>query len=100
MLVQVVNKLRSNETWQDNVFIDKMEQPEEGTDEEVDATIKLTIEAPANIQDQVFSRWGTVLAALRCSLILELSFTSLLWRSKETARPTSILSNYHELFYL
>jgi len=67
---KVIDKMRRDSKWQSHAranfkvsfddFVSKLEQLEE---EDIDAAVKMATEAPANIQDPVFSRWGTVLAA-------------------------------------
>ena len=41
-----------------------LEELEEGSNDGIDVAVKLTTEAPKNVQDPIFSRWGTVLAAI------------------------------------
>ena len=41
-----------------------LEESEESSGDDIGVAIKLTTEAPKNVQDPVFSRWGTVLAAI------------------------------------
>jgi len=75
MWANVVDKLRNDDTLQTMArekckgafhdFMEMVEKLEMGTDEELDAAVKLTTEAPSNVQDPVFSRWGTVLAAIQ-----------------------------------
>lgn len=74
MWARVVDKLRKDDEWAKvanekckhafREMMEKLEKLEMGTEEEKSAATKLTTEAPANIQDPVFSRWGTVLAAI------------------------------------
>ena len=66
----VIEKMRNDRLWQSvarndfpqafEKFMSKLDELEEV---DPDAAFKMSYEAPANIQDPVFSRWGTVLAA-------------------------------------
>ncbi|KAL7530309.1 hypothetical protein ACHAXR_007396 [Thalassiosira sp. AJA248-18] len=74
MWAKVIQKLRTDTRYQKvalekckhsyEEFMSVLQSMEEGTDEDLDAAIKMSTEAPANIQDPVFSRWGTILAAV------------------------------------
>ena len=71
MWAQVVQKLRTDEKWQSigndkckKSLNDLMEKLMTLEDDDIDAAIKFSTEAPTNLQDPVFSRWGTVLAAI------------------------------------
>ena len=64
-------KMRTDPTWTNlasanfpqayNTFVTKLNELE---DTDSDASLKISSAAPVNIQDPVFSRWGTVLAAI------------------------------------
>ena len=74
MWARVVDKLRTDCHWQTSVFekckqsleefMKYLEELEEGSNDGIDVAVKLTTEAPKNVQDPIFSRWGTVLAAI------------------------------------
>ena len=66
----VIEKMRNNRLWQSvarndfpQAFEEFMSKLDELEEVDPDAALKMSYEAPANIQDPVFSRWGTVLAA-------------------------------------
>jgi hypothetical protein len=69
-----IQYLRDNQSWQDIAwdkcevafkdFMSRLEELEEGDDEAIDAAVKMSSKAPANLQDPVMTRWGTILAAV------------------------------------
>ena len=74
MWARVVTKLQTNRHWQNiafkkcrqsfEEFMKYLEELEEFSNDGIDVGVKLMTEAPKNVQDPVFSRWGTVLAAI------------------------------------
>lgn len=68
---KTILKMRSDPTWMDlasnnfpqayDMFVTKLNELE---DTDLDAALEISSAAPVNIQDPVFSRWGTVLAAI------------------------------------
>ena len=74
MWARVIDKLRNDPKYQKAAlenckysyeqFMTLLEELESGSDENLDKAIKIVTEAPANTQDPVFSRWGTVMAAV------------------------------------
>ena len=71
---RIITTLRDNAKWQTialdkckhafDDFMDKLEELEDGDEDEIYEAIKLATEAPANVKDPTFSRWETVLPAL------------------------------------
>jgi ABC-type amino acid transport substrate-binding protein len=45
-------------------FMDRLEALEEGDGDALAAAVEMTSKAPANLQDPVMTRWGTILAAV------------------------------------
>jgi hypothetical protein len=46
-------------------FMNRLDALEDGDEDALAAAVKMTSKAPANIQDPVMTRWGTILAAVR-----------------------------------
>ena len=72
MWAQVVHRIRTDLKYQQRAseacmlaFETFMTLAQDLENTYIDATVKLTTEAPSNVADPVFSRWGTVLAAVR-----------------------------------
>ena len=71
---RIITTLRENAKWQTialdkcklafDDFFDKLEELEDGDEDDIYEAIKLANEAPANVKDPTFSRWETVLPAL------------------------------------
>ncbi|KAL7549953.1 hypothetical protein ACHAWF_013218, partial [Thalassiosira exigua] len=69
MWAMTINKLQNDAAWQNEASA-KCKQPFEEfmaklrklEDTDLDAMVKLTSEAPKNVQDPILSRWGTVVA--------------------------------------
>jgi hypothetical protein len=70
-----IQYLRDNHKWQGVAcekcdiaftdFMDRLEALENGDDDALAAALDMSSKAPANLQDPVMTRWGTILAAVR-----------------------------------
>ena len=70
-----IQYLRDDHKWQDIAckkcnmaftdFMDRLEALENGDDDALAAALNMSSKAPANLQDPVMTRWGTILAAVR-----------------------------------
>jgi len=71
---KTIQYLRDHASWQTTAldkckhafddFMSKLQDLEEGDEKDFNKAVKLTTEAPSNLQDPVMTRWGTVLSAV------------------------------------
>ena len=71
---RTIDYLRNNSRWQKiatnkckiafNDFIDRLNNLEDGDEDDLMEAIRMATEAPTNVQDPVMTRWGTVLSAV------------------------------------
>ena len=69
-----IQSLRVKHSWQETAcdkcelafteFMSRLEELEGGDNKAIDTAVKITSKAPANLQDPVMTRWGTILAAV------------------------------------